>query len=468
MRGIRYPGFESLTMGGFYDNYFTSQKGKMGQKKDNFVRRSGERILKFLDKDNVKLVVLVLVSFWLYGIIRYRIYLLTFRKYESSISRAWALNWVINILPFAIFFFICGMVIAIALTNKLFLKSVIAGCLVTALIIINFPHFLTLIIKIDELFSLHYLYPCLCILFGTLFILILKSSKEIRRILKSGLTITIWILFVWLFSKNAITFSKIYFNKKAPETFCESSVKNFSSLITNLKFTEEFTKKDLIQNRKEFDINNYFKILSHLRMEPGYKLNFVYSPYTDGFPILYSQNTDEPPFMDYEEFKNARGEMFWNEYWARVTGESGTEHNESLYGYMDHILIDDTPEGYFQFILLRLMGSQFYLFGHAKYNDQRIVCKFRQLRPSMFKQWPALYQAHVILDPWIIVSNKAAELSFEPAIKFEEETVKIRVIVFSEWAGYIQKFFLVSRNFPHKVLMDEKRTLIPYHCGLKY
>ena len=42
--------------------------------------------------------------------------------------------------------------------------------------------------------------------------------------------------------------------------------------------------------------------------------------------------------------------------------------------YLDYVQTDDTPESYFQLAVLSMMGSQFYLYWHANYNDSQIIC----------------------------------------------------------------------------------------------
>ncbi|MBM3158037.1 MAG: hypothetical protein FJ004_12260, partial [Chloroflexi bacterium] len=44
-----------------------------------------------------------------------------------------------------------------------------------------------------------------------------------------------------------------------------------------------------------FDVNQYFSVLNHLSLQPGYTLDYVYSNFGSGaHPDLYATNSDRP------------------------------------------------------------------------------------------------------------------------------------------------------------------------------
>ena len=53
-----------------------------------------------------------------------------------------------------------------------------------------------------------------------------------------------------------------------------------------------------------FDSNKYFTVLTHLALEDGYVLDYVYfAPGGDGTPYLYARRESEPEFANYSEYQ---------------------------------------------------------------------------------------------------------------------------------------------------------------------
>ncbi len=95
----------------------------------------------------------------------------------------------------------------------------------------------------------------------------------------------------------------------------------------------------------------FVEVLTHLSMEPGYVLDYVYTfDGMGGYPTLFARPVDSPPYLS----------------WADVP-----EHAEE---YLDHVMVDDTPEGYLQYVMFSQNAEQFYLYWHSGYNDRGIVC----------------------------------------------------------------------------------------------
>jgi hypothetical protein len=104
-----------------------------------------------------------------------------------------------------------------------------------------------------------------------------------------------------------------------------------------------------------------------LNIAPGYQLDYLYFlDHLGGKPVLYARPIDNAPFQTYEEFLQSYGE--------EISGESSYAALNHAYDYLDQIQIDGSPESYFQFIVLALLGDQFYLDWHGLYNDTMILC----------------------------------------------------------------------------------------------
>ena len=49
-----------------------------------------------------------------------------------------------------------------------------------------------------------------------------------------------------------------------------------------------------------------------------------------------------------------------------------------------------------------------------------------------------------------------------------DDTVLVKVVTFSNWGGFIQRSYTISRDFPHKVLQVERETLVEYDSGVQF
>lgn len=432
----------------------------MGLKLRSFSSHLRRVILTPLDNDYVKLFIYSIVFFWLFSLFHYKIHLVNLWAGEKGIGFMARYFMLINAVSFFILFLLFGVILGISLKNKLILKSLFSGSIVAICIVTCFPYFILYVHKysflsrISNLIYMYYLYPIIAFPLGSL-IVVFTLLRKIHKTFKLTLIFITYFLFLWLLSSNVMTYYTYYFSQRNSENTYHNVVESFASLKENLSLPDEITRDKL-----EFNINKYFDVLSHLSMGPGYTLNYAYFFDSNGFPIIYAHKIEDPSLRKIKDYEEARGKISKEEYWARIYGKSGTDYDKKMYRYMNHIKINDTPEGYFQFVLLRLMGSQFYLFWHSHYNDQKIICDY----PAFKMLVSQLRGDRGLLDPWSLI-YRAAGLDFTPVIKIEEKSVKIQVIVFSKWGGFVQNSFELSRGFPHKILKEEKTTIIQYNCG---
>lgn len=216
------------------------------------------------------------------------------------------------------------------------------------------------------------------------------------------------------------------------------------ALKRDLEFPEHFQSDEVARTGDEFDVTQYFTVLQRLSMEPGYVLDYVYHMNgMGGFPILYARKANEPSYRTESEYTE-----------ASERGAAGP--------YLDHVQVDGTPEGFFQLVVLRIMGGQFYLYWHAAYNDARIICTPDALeallsQPTMFdKELPANVQ------------RAARKLDVAPVVEMGADAVTVRVVIFTNWGGFIRRSYTISRAFPHQILAEEEETLVEYDCGVMF
>jgi len=205
---------------------------------------------------------------------------------------------------------------------------------------------------------------------------------------------------------------------------------------------EHLQKEDATREAGDFDPNSYFKVLKHLSMRPGYVLDYVYQfdPSFGGLPRLYARPVCEQPLRSAEEY----------EHW-RTTN--------SLLNFLE---TDDSAAGFFELAVFLQIAGQFYLFWHANYNDHRIVCDGEALEtiltsPNDFGN---------LLSDGVI--EQARALDVEPLVVFDDETVRVQVLLFTKWGGFSRATFTISRDFPHQIEAVKSETLVPYDCGVMF
>jgi hypothetical protein len=182
-------------------------------------------------------------------------------------------------------------------------------------------------------------------------------------------------------------------------------------------------------------------VLDHLSMVPGYILDYVFRyDGMGGYPVLYARPVGQPPYATEADLTSS--------------GESTS--------YMDLIQTDDTPESYFQFLVLAMVGKQFYLFWHANYNDSQIVCDKGDVT-GIVASLDGDFGYRISL-----ASRVRAVLLKDvgPTVNIGEQTVEVRFVTFTRWGGFYQETYTLSRSMPHTIQDVQEKNLVPYECGV--
>ncbi len=198
-----------------------------------------------------------------------------------------------------------------------------------------------------------------------------------------------------------------------------------------------------IKTGGEFNVNNYFKVLTHISMQEGYALDYVYQIGGLGsFPYLYAHPNDQPPYA------------------SSTDVPEGTE----LGDFRDRLVIEDMEQGYFEYAVMDMLANQFYLVWHAYYNDTEIVCDREA--------------ADVIIEGInsgdfgykLDAKQKAqarAMTNIEPLVKLTDDSAIVEVVTFTKWGGFFRQTYTISRVFPHTVDVKEE-NLVEYDCGIMF
>jgi hypothetical protein len=203
-----------------------------------------------------------------------------------------------------------------------------------------------------------------------------------------------------------------------------------------------------------FDVNTYFSVLNHLSMQSGYTLDYIYHNISgaDAHPFLYARKTDSKPYSSLGELAQTSGDASkWYE----------SDHS---YDYLAFIKADGSEESFFQLVVLRIMGGQFYLWWHANYNDHAIICDPTGLE-SIITNFSG--QDAIVKMP-SAVQEKARHLDFSPKVEISQDTVNVRVVIFTQWGGFIEETYNIARLFPHSIKEVKTQTLVKWNSGLMF
>jgi hypothetical protein len=198
-----------------------------------------------------------------------------------------------------------------------------------------------------------------------------------------------------------------------------------------------------IKNGDEFWVDDYFKVLPHISMRSGYELEYVYFVASGGSqPFLYALPKNKQPYASIDDVPDI---------------------NE-LGDYRQYLEIEDVEQGYFEYVVMSVMASQFYLGWHAGYNDIEIVCNQEAAQAIVFEVNLENFGIKMDLEQQ---DQVRAMTNIEPNVQLMDDSAIVEVVVFTKWGGFYRRTYTISRSFPHT--MDvEQENLVEYHCQVWY
>lgn len=215
-------------------------------------------------------------------------------------------------------------------------------------------------------------------------------------------------------------------------------------------------KEDLTRLvRREFNVSALLSAFHRLSLQSGRTLDYVYYMGNGGgWPVLYSRAHTADPFESYQSLTNALPH-------AEAKGWLANSWPPSYRFYVDDVRTDGSADGFFQLVVLYLMGDQFLHLWHDGYHDERIVCSREGLN-ALFLDLDKESHAARMSDH---ARGAARELELSPAVHFEPETASVSVVIFTKWGGFQRRAYRISRTPPHVILEERRTELIGYHCG---
>jgi hypothetical protein len=240
------------------------------------------------------------------------------------------------------------------------------------------------------------------------------------------------------------------------EETCQPVIEGMNRLNSSEDIPQHLTQYASYYEPGDFDPNEYFTVLDHLHMRSGETLDYLYH-YSDmgGYPMVYNRAINRTPFRSINEL-----------YDSLSTTEEDETYNEALYPptlYMHAVEVDKSPESYFQYISLATLGEQFYLYWHANYNDNTILCEKSDL--NLISQDLANFLSLSLPEETL---QKAAQIDFTPTVTINANDVVVRWVEFTKWGGFLEKKVTLSKDNPIKILAGEVTTLVEYDCEVAF
>jgi hypothetical protein len=200
------------------------------------------------------------------------------------------------------------------------------------------------------------------------------------------------------------------------------------------------------------DVMDYFTVLSHLGMPRGLVLDHVHCEYGgDGLPALYVREAGAPRFETCSEYLHARTER---------------ERDESGHGRVARFLVlDGSPESFFELVVFTVMAGQFRRVWHANYNDMQVVTDLRGLEDVVSRMERFVFSVRFSREE----AAAARALDFTAHVSFPDEgTAEVSVVTFTKWGGFARVTRQVSRGYPHLLGPPHVAPVMKFDCGIMF
>ena len=226
---------------------------------------------------------------------------------------------------------------------------------------------------------------------------------------------------------------------------CADTIAALYGLRSGFKFPQHFTQENPTKQGGEFDPNRYFEAFSHLQMQAGYVLDYVYhQDGMGGYPLLYARTVNQPPYASESDY---------------ITAESDQSD------YLAFVIPQDSPEGYFEYAAFAMLANQFYLDWHANYNDWKVLCNENDI-DEIIKSFSSEDSFGIQMTTKQQRQARSIK-SPQPSVELTDEPATVKILVFTKWGGFYRRT-LTIRRADHFILDEQDEPLVEYDCGIMF
>lgn len=197
-----------------------------------------------------------------------------------------------------------------------------------------------------------------------------------------------------------------------------------------------------------FDVQRWFEVFHLGRTEPGWRLDYVFDHRGNGgAPLLYGRRENETPLENADEFQRRFPYHLAKPPWP------------------EHVRFEPSPEGFFQFAWLALVGPQFYLHWHANYGDLELIVAPARLEEILatipVRPAAPFFAASAISEE---SRQQLRQIDLRPQVNTRGAEATVTTLAFSKWGGFQWRSVAVR---PGEFDRPELEVVVPYQCGVR-
>ncbi|MCP6718631.1 MAG: hypothetical protein KJI71_00180 [Patescibacteria group bacterium] len=187
-----------------------------------------------------------------------------------------------------------------------------------------------------------------------------------------------------------------------------------------------------------FDVNRFLKVFDKIQLRDGFILDYFYrSGGLGGEPFIFTRKKDNP----------------------KLSADGNLKPRPPL----NDIIIEITPESFFQLAVFSQVVSQFYLSWHANYNDHQFIFG-SEIVEYLLMDIPEDFRDNFGIN--MKDREKLRAMSFEPQVNIKEEGAEVRCVMFSKWLGFYYNIFVIT--WPNITIENSRDIIVPYDCGILF
>lgn len=226
---------------------------------------------------------------------------------------------------------------------------------------------------------------------------------------------------------------------------CKNTNEVINDAYGGLTIPDHLRQMDPVKYPDDFKIDSVISALTTLQVNEAFLVDYVYEYRGVGArPLLYSLPISKKVFKSENEYDNGKPLPF-------------------TYG----IETDGTELGFLQLAMFDSLGPGFYLYWHAGYNDEAVLCDIDDVEATLDE----LDRMDFGMKPNLVQKAMALTIpNIEPTISFDDKSdqVSVSMLMFTKWGGFYRRTYTFKEGFPHKILNKQDQFLIEYDCGVKF